>query len=255
MQGRLGMSLNIKIKDFEGPFDLLLHLIKKNEMNIYEVKIYEITNQYVEYIHKMKEMDLELTSEFVVMASTLLEIKSKMLLPRHAVEDKDEEEDPAKELVEKLIEYSRFKKAARFLENRKYRIGRNFSKKPEIIIKKKDVLKPESFMKDLTILKLYNIYYKLMRIYMEKSNRENRLERKISADRFKVKDKMSYLAVNIKVGQVLEFSNILDECKFKIEKIVTFMALLELVRLGIISAAQNGSFEEIYIERIVEIEG
>ncbi|WP_446899378.1 segregation/condensation protein A [Clostridium sp. LBM24168] len=251
------MSLNIKIENFEGPFDLLLHLIKKNKMDIYDVKIHEITNQYVEYIHNIEEMDLELTSEFVVMASTLLEIKSRMLLPKYVLigEDDKEEENPEKELMKKLIEYSKFKKAAKFLEDRKCKVGRNFSKKPEIIVKKKDILKPENFMKDLTILKLYNIYYKLMSIYMEKSNMENRIERKISADKFKVEDKINYIKVNTKIGQVFEFSNILNECKFKIEKIVTFMALLELMKLGIISAAQNGNFKEIYIERIVEIEG
>ena len=86
------MSLNIKIENFEGPFDLLLHLIKKNEMDIYDIKIYEITTQYLNYINNMKELDLEVTSEFIVIAATLLEIKSKMLLPKQVVEENEEDE-------------------------------------------------------------------------------------------------------------------------------------------------------------------
>ncbi|EGO86383.1 segregation and condensation protein A, partial [Clostridium botulinum C str. Stockholm] len=94
------MSLNIKIENFEGPFDLLLHLIKKNEMDIYNIRIYEITTQYLNYLNNMKELDLEVTSEFIVIAATLLEIKSKMLLPKQEIEENEgDEEDPRKELI------------------------------------------------------------------------------------------------------------------------------------------------------------
>src|SRR3712207_4469850 len=110
------MSLNIKIENFEGPFDLLLHLIKKNEMDIYDIKIYEITTQYLNYINNMKELDLEVTSEFIVIAATLLEIKSKMLLPKQVVEENEEDaEDPRQELINKLLEYKKFKQVADYL--------------------------------------------------------------------------------------------------------------------------------------------
>ena len=109
--------LKIKIADFEGPFDLLLHLIKKNKMDIYNIEIYKITNQYLESLNEMKEMDLEITSEFVVIAATLIEIKSKKLLPKVKVEEEESEEDIEKRLMEKLIEYKKFKAVSEFFKN------------------------------------------------------------------------------------------------------------------------------------------
>lgn len=246
------MSLNIKIENFEGPFDLLLHLVKKNKMDIYDVKIHEITNQYIDYINKMKQMDLEITSEFIVMASTLLEIKSKMLLPKHVQESEDEEEDPRKELVKKLVEYTKFKRAAEFLKQREVNTGMSFGKKPEIIIESESKINSENFLKGVTILKLYNIYTKLMNVYLNKLNTENGLPREIPRDKFKIEDKMEYIEKNIKVGQTIRFSNIMNECKFKVEKVVTFAALLELVKIGFVTIAQENVFDEIYLEGTVK---
>ncbi|WP_416176310.1 segregation/condensation protein A [Clostridium sp.] len=246
------MSLNIKIENFEGPFDLLLHLVKKNKMDIYDVKIHEITNQYIEYISRMNEMDLELTSEFIVMASTLLEIKSKTLLPKSVSENNDEDEDPRTELVNKLLEYRKFKKAAEFLRKREKEIGISFSKKPEIIVMKKDNSKSDDILKNVTILRLYNIYSKLMKLYMDKLNIENEFIKDIPMDRFKVEDKMQYIKESVKTGQTIRFSNILNKCKFKIEKVVTFVALLELAKRGIVTIAQRFAFDEIYVEGTVK---
>ncbi|EQB86689.1 hypothetical protein M918_13070 [Clostridium sp. BL8] len=131
------MSLSIKITNFEGPFDLLLHLIKKNEMDIYNIRILEITNQYLDILKQMKEMDLDITSEFIVIAATLIEIKSKILLPKPKVENEEEnEEDAAKELINKIVLYKKFKVAAEFLLERERETGIMFSKKPEIIEEK-----------------------------------------------------------------------------------------------------------------------
>lgn len=112
------MSISIKIENFEGPFDLLLYLIKKNKMEIYDIKIHDITTQYLDYINNMKEMDLDITSEFIVIAATLLEIKSKMLLPKENIDNEDTEEDPRKYLMDKLIEYKKFKKVADWLKEK-----------------------------------------------------------------------------------------------------------------------------------------
>lgn len=245
------MPLNIKIENFEGPFDLLLHLIKKNKMDIYDVKIHEITYQYLEYIHRIREMDLEVTSEFIVMAASLLEIKSKTLLPKQPAQEENEDEDPRKQLIEKLIEYNKFKSAAEFLKNREIKTGKCFSKKPEIIVKKTESLKPQDFLKGMTMLKLYNIYSKLINTYIDKINVDNKIEREIPKDKFKIEDKMNYIKSNVDFGQTIQFSNILNKCSFKIEKVVTFIALLELIRLGIVSAIQNENFNEIYIERLI----
>lgn len=107
------MAITIKIENFEGPFDLLLHLIKKNQMNIYNVSILDITNQYLTYLSDMKELDLDVASEFIVMATTLIELKSKLLLPK-TVELQEEEKDGAEELINKLVQYKKFKELQSF---------------------------------------------------------------------------------------------------------------------------------------------
>ena len=126
------MAITIKIENFEGPFDLLLHLIKKNQMNIYNVSILDITNQYLTYLSDMKELDLDVASEFIVMATTLIELKSKLLLPK-TVDLQEEEKDGAEELINKLVQYKKFKGAAEFLGSRQANNGFIFTKRPEII--------------------------------------------------------------------------------------------------------------------------
>lgn len=251
------MSLNIKIENFEGPFDLLLHLIKKNKMDISDIKIYEITNQYLEYIHAMEEMDLEITSEFIVIAATLIEIKSKLLLPKHKDDENavdSEEKDPRKELIDKLIQYRKFKEAALFLKEREQGTGRIFSKKPEIIEEKKKNINPKDFLRGVSILKLYELYNNLLTIYGNKMNRSNVINKEIPIDKFKIEDKMDYLRENIQIGRKVPFSNIINECTSKIEVVVTFLALLELMKLKCIIVVQEQSFTEIYVERINEDE-
>lgn len=164
----------IKISNFDGPFNLLLHLIKKNEMDINEIRIEEIVKQYLDYINFMKELDLEITSEFIVMAATLIEIKSKTLLPKEQKEEEDE--DPTKELLVKLNEYKKFKLIAEYFKGKDFDAGTSFTKKPEII---EDVEEIDNFnyLKNTSMLDLYNLYNKLMRLYNEKQNHGNVIEK------------------------------------------------------------------------------
>lgn len=249
------MSLNIKIENFEGPFDLLLHLIKKNEMDIYDIKIYEITTQYLNYINNMKELDLEVTSEFIVIAATLLEIKSKMLLPKQVVEENEEDaEDPRQELINKLLEYKKFKQVADYLMTREATVGFMYSKKPEII---EDIHKDDNvdILKDVTILKLFNIYNDLINTYKNKMNTENVIPKEIALDKFKIEDKMVEISEKLKNGSTIGFSKLVNSCEDKIEAIVTFLALLELIKLRVISAIQEGNFKEIYLEGVKSYDG
>lgn len=251
------MSLNIKIDNFEGPFDLLLHLIKKNKMDISEVKIYDITNQYLEYIHAMEELDLEITSEFIVIAATLIEIKSKLLLPKQKDDENAmdlDEKDPEKELIEKLIQYKKFKAAALLLKERELGTGRMFSKKPEIIEEKKKNVDPKDFLQGVNILKLYELYSNLIATYRNKKNIANVIEKEIPIDKFKIEDKMDYLKQSIEFGKKIGFSNIINECTSKIEVVVTFLALLELIKLRYIIVVQEQNFTEIYVERTISDE-
>jgi segregation and condensation protein A len=245
------MSLSIKITNFEGPFDLLLHLIKKNEMDIYNIKILEITNQYLDYLKQMKIMDLDITSEFIVIAATLIEIKSKLLLPKPKLEEQEEsEKDAAQELIEKLLLYKKFKLSAEFLLQREKEVGIMFTKKPEIIEEKhSNANNTENLLKNITMLDLYNIYNELINNYMNKINTNNNIEDKIKIETYKIEDKMKEIKDLIKVNSKFDFTNLLKKFTNKTEVIVTFLALLELIKLKDVKVIQDGNFKDIYIER------
>ena len=245
----------IKVADFEGPFDLLLHLIKKNRMDIYNIEIYKITNQYLRYLDEMKEMDLEITSEFIVIAATLIEIKSKSLLPKVKVEDENEE-DIENKLKLRLIEYKQIKAVSSFFKERHINSGEIYSKKPEIIeIEEEKAPKSnEDIFKNLTLIDLYNIYNNILDTYHNKQNNINVVQRKIYTDKYKVEDKMKELLDRFNNANVIEFRSIIKESESKLETVVTFLALLELIKLRVIIAYQEGNFKEILMKRRVENE-
>lgn len=245
----------IKVADFEGPFDLLLHLIKKNKMDIYNIEIYKITNQYLRYLDEMKEMDLEITSEFIVIAATLIEIKSKSLLPKVKVEDENEE-DIENKLKLRLIEYKQIKAVSSFFKERHINSGEIYSKKPEIIeIEEEKAPKcNEDIFKNLTLIDLYNIYNNILDTYHNKQNTVNVVQRKIYTDKYKVEDKMKELLDRFNNANVIEFRSIIKESESKLETVVTFLALLELIKLRVIIAYQEGNFKEILMKRRVENE-
>jgi segregation and condensation protein A len=243
------MAINIKINNFEGPFDLLLHLIKVNQLDIYEISIFEITSQYIEYINSMKEMDLDITSEFILMAATLLEIKSRELLPKNN-ENQTEDEDPKAKLIQKLIEYKKFKEISSYLRKKEEEFGPIFVKKPEII--------DDSFQKDIdkelfsgkTLMDLYQIYKEMIEKNKDKIN-TNQINDKISVDTYKVEDKMEELRERLINNKIIQFSKISLNCNNKLELVVTFLALLELIKQKEVKALQKDNFNEIYIERII----
>ena len=245
----------IKVADFEGPFDLLLHLIKKNKMDIYNIEIYKITNQYLRYLDEMKEMDLEITSEFIVIAATLIEIKSKSLLPKVKVEDENEE-DIENKLKLRLIEYKQIKAVSSFFKERHINSGEIYSKKPDIIEieEEKEPKSNEDIFKNLTLIDLYNIYNNILDTYHNKQNNINVVQRKIYTDKYKVEDKMKELLDRFNNANVIEFRSIIKESESKLETVVTFLALLELIKLRVIIAYQEGNFKEILMKRRVENE-
>lgn len=240
----------IKVANFEGPFDLLLHLIKKNKMDIYNIEIYKITNQYLKYLDDMKEMDLEVTSEFIVIAATLIEIKSKSLLPKVKV-DEESEEDIEKKLRERLIEYRQIKAVSTFFKDRYLNSGEIYSKKPEIIEETKTSSDSVDFFKNLTLIDLYNIYNNILENYHNKINNINVVQKKIYVDKYKVEDKMKELLDKFEDSKVISFKNIINLSESKLETVVTFLALLELIKLRMITVYQAGNFKEILMKRRV----
>ncbi|MFA9397732.1 MAG: segregation/condensation protein A [Clostridiaceae bacterium] len=242
------MALNIKIRNFEGPFDLLLHLIKKNEMDIYEISIFEITNHYLEYLDLMKEMDLDIASEFIVTAATLLEIKSRELLPKNPIEE--EEEDPKKKLIQKLIEYNKFKHVAFYLKKREDEYGQAFYKRPEIIDDSGLLEVNRDILNGKTLYDLFKIYNDLINMMKDKKN-ENVIQEQISLDLYKVEDKIEYIKNIVALEEKINFSNISKACSNKIEIVVTFLALLELVKSRDVKINQKSNFKDITIERVI----
>lgn len=243
--------MNIKVQDFEGPFDLLLHLIKKNKMDIYNVNIYEITIKYIEYINQLKKMDLDIASEFIVMAATLIEIKSKSLLPKKKVSNDEEEneEDLQKKLFDKLLEYKKFKKVSQEMLCKYVSKGNVYFKKPEDIFLKKETPIDLDF-KNMNIIDFYTKYKSLMSSYMEKQNNSNPIKRNIYVDKFKIQDKIERLK-EIK-EPVLKFDEIIKMCSEKIEIIVTFIAILELVKQRYFRIVQSHNFTNIIIQKNIE---
>ena len=237
------MKIDIKLDVFEGPLDLLLHLIEKNKVSIYDIPIVEITNQYMEYIREMeKTYSMESMSEFLVMAATLLKIKSKMLLPQP---EKEEEEDPREELVRRLTEYKMYKYAAEELKDLSVDAQKVFFK-PETV--PEEIKYPEEIVGDITLEKLNQIFRMVMR---RKKDREDPVRShfgKIQKEKYKVEDRMDDIRRQIRGLKKINFRTLLDIQPVKEMVIVTFLAVLELMKVGEIKVNQEHNFAEIYLD-------
>jgi segregation and condensation protein A len=241
------MGINVKIDIFEGPLDLLLHLIKNAEVDIYDIPIAEITDQYIAYLKAMEELDLEVASEFLVMAATLIEIKSKMLLPRKKNLDDEiaADEDPRKELVEKLIEYKKYKGFASVLKE----INESttlFFKSPEII---DDIENQEIFFKNITVENLMVAFKKVVDSYENRYNKKSDdINDSLKLDEYKIEDKIETIKrMVLKDGKVY-FSCFFINARDRMEVVVTFLAMLELIKLKVIKAIQYRNYDDITIE-------
>jgi len=236
------MSYRIKINVFDGPFDLLLHLVKINEMDINDIPIAEITNQYLAYIQLMKDLDLEIAGEFLVMAATLINIKARSLLPPREDESDEEEIDEilsAKELMRQLIEYRKFKDLALNLREREEQFGRMFFRTEVIPILPAPEKEEEPLREDLK--NLFTAFSRVLRFA------EARGYHQIAENEFSVEDKMASLRDLLRREKSINIVTIFERCISKAEMIATFLATLELCRLREIRIHQSGPFEPVYI--------
>ncbi len=232
------MSYKVKLEIFEGPLDLLLFLIKKEEINIYDIPIAKITEQYLEYLELMKLLDLDIAGEFLVMAATLMHIKSRMLLPPEELEaESEEEEDPRAELVRKLLEYKRFKEAARQLEDME--LGqRNIFTRMNV-----EEYEEEKVFFEASLFDLISAFCKMI------EGMPKEIFQEIIKDEVTVEEKVHQLMHMLLVEPIVYFTRLFENARSKLEIIATFLAILELIRLKEIIIVQRSLFGEIEIIR------
>ncbi|MBR4168126.1 MAG: segregation/condensation protein A [Lachnospiraceae bacterium] len=243
------MSLNVKLQVFEGPLDLLLHLIEKNKVDIYDIPISMITEQYLEYIQMMREEDLNIASEFLVMAATLLSIKSKMLLPVE-VNEEGEEEDPRAELVEKLIEYKMYKYMSFELKDMQIDACRTWFKGatlPDEIADYKEPIDYEKLVGDMDLSKLNHIFKSIMKRQVDKVDPVRSQFGKIEKDEVNLEEKTEYIENYIRFHKAFSFRDLLENQKSKMDVVVTFLIILEMIKIGKIMIAQEDLFDDIMI--------
>lgn len=247
------MGIPVKLEVFEGPLDLLLHLIDKNKIDIYDIPIVEITNQYMEYIRNMQQEDLNTMSEFLVMAATLLDIKCKMLLPKEINED-GEEEDPRAELVEQLLQYKMYKYMAYELKDRQSDADFIMFKHPTIPEEVQEYSEPvdlDKLLGDLTLSRLNEIFKDVMKRQDNKIDPVRSKFGKIEKEEVPLPMKMTYVEEYARNHKRFSFRQLLEEQKSKMHVVVTFLAILELMKTGIIQVAQEETFGEIMIDSLL----
>ena len=245
-------TITYRLEHFEGPLDLLLHLIDKNKVDIYDIPIAEITAQYLDHVRQMEREDLNLVSEFLVMAATLLDIKAKMLLPRE-LDEEGEEIDPRAELVARLLEYKRYKLMAEELAELEEGAQKHFYRAPSLpaeVAKYQPPVDLDSLLEGLTLAKLQRIFEQVMK----------RQEDKIDPIRSNFGTiKREPVSLEMKIGSVLAFARrerrfgfkaLLESQGDRLEVVVTFLAVLELMKLGKLHLSQEETFGEMEIEAL-----
>lgn len=231
----------VKLEVFEGPLDLLLYLIKRDELDIYEISLERITRQYLEYLQAFKELNIDVAGEFVVMAANLIYLKSRSLLPvdQQPPEEDVEEDDPRWDLIRQLIEYKKFKEAAAQLQSRQLEQELIFVREPG-----------GAEMPGLGPLRLGEVgIFQLINAFQTVIKRVAAREdlREIFGEHFTVSDKIDWLLRRVSDGVPLRFSELFALMASRVEIVVTFLALLELIRLRQIRATQQNPFDEIEI--------
>lgn len=232
------IRFSLPFLNFEGPLDLLLHLVRKNQLDIHDISISELTRQYLEYLELLRVLNVELASEFLVMASTLIYIKSRSLLPRHeGLDDEPDPEEMRRELSRKLIEYEKYKEAAAQLLERPM-LDRD-------VFKRKDITEMDSSTSEslpITEVGLVDLLTAFKRV-LDRVGGE--LTQDISIDRLSISDAMTFLLDRLGHSSVLTFSEVMEEVTTKSEAIAFFLAILELAKLGALTLFQAGPFEDI----------
>ena len=235
------LPYQVRIENFEGPLDLLLHLIKKSEINIYDIPVALIANQYLEYIEAMKSLNLNVAGDFLVMAATLLQIKSKMLLPPdEAVQDEEDGPDPREELVRRLLEYKAYKEAARQLDGQEQQWREMFTREQAA----PEPINPEEM--PLENVSLFDLVDALQGI-LDRNPGKRLIE--IIPDNLTVRERMNVILELLEGNDSVSFVDLFEPASHRLIVIVTFLAMLELIRLRVARVFQAETFGPILVSR------
>lgn len=245
----VGNPLHVKLQVYDGPLDLLLDLIKKNEMNIYDIPIAEITQKYLDYLEEMKQLDLEVAGEFIVMAATLIYIKSKMLLPTEKDTEENEGDDPRAELVRKLLEYQAFKEAAKELGILQTERGKMFTR--QITDYYLGEIKPEDAGIDTFSANFFDLVVAFQNVL---SKKERERPHEVFEEVISIEEKMIEIQSFLLERKKLKFSELFPTNWSRNELVATFLAILEIVRTRFARVFQDELFGEIVIEKREEAE-
>ncbi|HEY4272262.1 MAG TPA: segregation/condensation protein A [Candidatus Udaeobacter sp.] len=236
----MDVDYKVKLEVFEGPLDLLLYLIKQDEIDIYDISLKRITSQYLEYLQAFKELNIELAGEFIVMAANLIYLKSRSLLPRdqQPPEEDASEDDPRWELIRQLIEYKKFKEAASELNLRALEQERIFVRETAFASAIQEPLR----LGEVGIFQLIGAFQTVIKRIEARQDVQE-----IFSERFTVSEKIDSILQRIATGNRFRFSDLFGGAASRVEVVVTFLALLELIRLRQVRAIQKNVFEEIEI--------
>ncbi len=253
----MSASYQIKLPQFEGPFDLLLFFIERDELDIYNIPIHQLTKEFLDYIHQMESLNIEMASEFILFISTLMRIKSKMLLPRKELDAQGNEIDPRQELVDKILEYKRFKEASEQMVMME--AERLLQQKRGNIRKELDALSEEysegTEIQTVTLFKLMQSFEKVMKRYNERMNKPQHVVMKYN---YTQEGQRTFLLDFIKAEAKVAFETVFVQCTSRIHAIFTFLAMLELIQLQyfslLVGEGRNNFILEWNEHRIEEID-
>ena len=247
------MALTVELEAFDGPLDLLLTLIEKNKVNIFDIPIVEITDQYLAYVRAMQEEDLDVMSEFMVMAAELIAIKCRMLLPK---EEEVVEEDPREELVRRLLEYKTYKYLSYELRDRMEPAGMHFYKEdtvPDEVRAYRPPIDVKELVGDLTLKALHEVFDSVLRRQTDKIDPVRSRFGTIEREEVSLPDKLESVAVYAKKHRKFAFRDLLMRQSSKTQVVVTFLAMLELISYGYITVLQQSPADEIMIEQVPDV--
>jgi segregation and condensation protein A len=241
------LPYQVRIENFEGPLDLLLHLIKKNEINIYDIPVAMIAQQYLEYLEAMEELNLNVAGDFLVMAATLLQIKSKMLLPVDETADDDEEgPDPREELVRRLLEYKGFKEAARQLDDQE-KVWREIFWREQALSVDEAVEEEDLSLDNVSLFDLVDA----LKGVLERTPGSRLIE--IEPDNLTVRERMNLILETLEGKDSVSFAALFEGSSHRLVVVVTFLALLELMRLRVARVFQAETFGPILVSRMFSL--